>query len=374
MQYRPRSSTSRPVPCPGLRNGPSAGLAALLSKANGNPIRAPYIFSRPEWTGLVVPKTSNIRTRADLRGKKIAATKGTDPCLFLLRALNTAGLIRADIEHVGLQHADGRAAPGQGKVDAWAGLDPHMAASELEGCTRLLYRNVAFNTYGFLNVREAFLAAHPLEAASVIATCERARKWVIANPGERSPRWRGCHCCCCGSASTKRPSWYAPTSCWRPSCCSRRPPVAALLDEMGMKAYADALPKQLSGGQAPRVAIARGLFTQPRVLLLDEPFSAVDAFTGMKLQDLLAPVADRHADLDAGHARYRGGALSLSKRAHLPAWRSGLGARAVHGGSGDPRRAGGGARNANQQAGIVKAQPPPPVCQPYDLLPQRMVR
>ena len=38
--------------------GSSAGLAALLSKANGNPIRTPYIFSRPEWTALVVPKDS----------------------------------------------------------------------------------------------------------------------------------------------------------------------------------------------------------------------------------------------------------------------------------------------------------------------------
>jgi ABC-type nitrate/sulfonate/bicarbonate transport system ATPase subunit len=55
--------------------------------------------------------------------------------------------------------------------------------------------------------------------------------------------------------------------------------------------YADALPKQLSGGQAQRVAIARGLYTRPRVLLLDEPFSAVDAITRMKLQDLLARVA-----------------------------------------------------------------------------------
>jgi sulfonate transport system substrate-binding protein len=164
--------------------GSSAGLAALLSKANGNPIRAPYIFSRPEWTALVVPKTSNIRTLADLRGKKVAATKGTDPYLFLLRALNTVGLKRSDIEHVGLQHADGRAALEQGKVDAWAGLDPHMAASELEGGTRLLYRNVAFNTYGFLNVREPFLAAHPAEVARVIGAYERARKWVIANPSE----------------------------------------------------------------------------------------------------------------------------------------------------------------------------------------------
>ena len=67
--------------------GSSAGLAALLAKANGNPIKTPYIFSRPEWTALVVRKDSPARTLADLKGKKIAATKGTDPYLFLLLSL-----------------------------------------------------------------------------------------------------------------------------------------------------------------------------------------------------------------------------------------------------------------------------------------------
>ncbi|MDR7307429.1 ABC transporter ATP-binding protein [Rhodoferax saidenbachensis] len=70
--------------------------------------------------------------------------------------------------------------------------------------------------------------------------------------------------------------------------------VSELLTEVGLAGYEAALPKELSGGQAQRVAIARGLFTQPRVLLLDEPFSAVDAFTRMKLQDLLTRIARHH--------------------------------------------------------------------------------
>ena len=164
--------------------GSSAGLAALLAKANGNPIRTPYIFSRPEWTALVVPRDSAIRTLADLKGRKIAATKGTDPYLFLLRSLQTVGLKKSDIEHVPLQHADGLAALRQGQVDAWAGLDPLMASAELDSGARLLYRNVSFNTYGFLNVREEFLAQRPAEVRRVIAAYERARQWTLANTTE----------------------------------------------------------------------------------------------------------------------------------------------------------------------------------------------
>ncbi|CAN5321595.1 ABC transporter ATP-binding protein [soil metagenome] len=70
--------------------------------------------------------------------------------------------------------------------------------------------------------------------------------------------------------------------------------VDALLDEVGLAGLGDRLPKQLSGGQAQRVAIARGLFSNPKLLLLDEPFSAVDAFTRLKLQDLLLGVVRTH--------------------------------------------------------------------------------
>ncbi|ATE59484.1 ABC transporter ATP-binding protein [Thauera sinica] len=74
----------------------------------------------------------------------------------------------------------------------------------------------------------------------------------------------------------------------------RHPRVRELLAEVGLADFADAYPKQLSGGMAQRAAIARGLFAQPALLLLDEPFSAVDAFTRMRLQDLLLSLAARH--------------------------------------------------------------------------------
>jgi len=70
--------------------------------------------------------------------------------------------------------------------------------------------------------------------------------------------------------------------------------VQELVDAVGLQGFEKALPKQLSGGMAQRVAIARGLYSRPQILLLDEPFSAVDAFTRMKLQDLVLQLVRRY--------------------------------------------------------------------------------
>lgn len=164
--------------------GSTAGAAALIGKINGNPIRSIYVYSKPEWTALVAMKDSPIRSVADLKGQRVAVTFGTDPHIFLVRALATAGLTQKDIRPVPLQHPDGRTALERGDVAAWAGLDPMMAAAQIESGARLFYRNPDANTYGILNVRETFATEQPDLVRRVLATYERARRWSVEHPAD----------------------------------------------------------------------------------------------------------------------------------------------------------------------------------------------
>ena len=164
--------------------GSTAGSAALVSKINGNPIKAIYVYSRPEWTALVTRKDSAISKIADLKGKRVAVTRGTDPHIFLVRALLSAGLSEKNIQPVLLQHPDGKTALIRGDVDAWAGLDPMMAQAEIEDGAKLFYRNAAANTWGILNVREQFAKDHPDLVKRVLAVYEQARKYSLAHYDE----------------------------------------------------------------------------------------------------------------------------------------------------------------------------------------------
>jgi len=164
--------------------GSSAGAAALVAKANGVPIKSIYIYSKPEWTALVTRPGTGIASIEDLKGKTVAVTRGTDPYIFLLRALASVGLTESDVNVVLLQHPDGANALASEQVDAWAGLDPYMAKLELETGAELFFRNADWNTYGVLNVREEFAAEHPELVQRVLAVYEKGRTYAIAHPDE----------------------------------------------------------------------------------------------------------------------------------------------------------------------------------------------
>jgi sulfonate transport system substrate-binding protein len=164
--------------------GSTAGSAALVSKINGNPIKSIYVYSRPEWTALVTRKDSPITKVSELKGKRVAVTRGTDPHIFLVRALLENGLSEKDITPVLLQHPDGKTALIRGDVDAWAGLDPMMAQAEVEDGAKLFFRKAEANTWGILNVREAFLKDHPDLVRRVLVVYEAARKHSLANYGD----------------------------------------------------------------------------------------------------------------------------------------------------------------------------------------------
>jgi sulfonate transport system substrate-binding protein len=165
--------------------GSTAGSAALVARINGNPIKSVYVYSRPEWTALVTTRDSKINKVEDLKGKKVAMVRGTDPHIFLVRALLSAGLTDKDITPVLVQqHADGGTALLRGDVDAWAGLDPMMAQHELQDGMRLFYRNAAANTWGILNAREDFLKEQPEITRRVLSVYDDARKYALSHYDE----------------------------------------------------------------------------------------------------------------------------------------------------------------------------------------------
>jgi len=165
--------------------GSTAGSAALVAKINGNPIKSIYVYSRPEWTALVTTKDSKINSVADLKGKRVAMVRGTDPHIFAVRALQEAGIGAKDYTPVLVQnHVDGGTALLRGDVDAWAGLDPAMAQFELRDGARLFFRKPEANTWGILNAREDFLKDNPEIVRRVLKVYEEARKYALAHYDE----------------------------------------------------------------------------------------------------------------------------------------------------------------------------------------------
>jgi sulfonate transport system substrate-binding protein len=164
--------------------GSTAGSAALLARSNGSPIKTIDIYSQPDWAAIVVAAGSPITDVSQLKGAHIAATKGTDPYFFLLQTLEEAGIGLDEVTIENLQHADGKTALESGAVDAWSGLDPLLSTSVATAGSKVIYDNIDFNSYGFLNATESFLQTSPDLAQVVVNAYEKARAWAIANPDE----------------------------------------------------------------------------------------------------------------------------------------------------------------------------------------------
>ncbi|MBN9142006.1 MAG: aliphatic sulfonate ABC transporter substrate-binding protein [Micrococcales bacterium] len=162
--------------------GSTAGSAALLARSNGSPIKVIDIYSQPNWAAILVPASSPVTEVSELKGKHIAATKGTDPYFFLLQTLEANGLSLDDVVVENLQHADGKAALEAGAVDAWSGLDPLLSTSVANGASKIIYDNIDFNSYGFLNATEDFITNHADLAQLVVNAYEKARAWAEENP------------------------------------------------------------------------------------------------------------------------------------------------------------------------------------------------
>ncbi|RYE11490.1 MAG: ABC transporter ATP-binding protein [Hyphomicrobiales bacterium] len=78
---------------------------------------------------------------------------------------------------------------------------------------------------------------------------------------------------------------YLPLKLQGVSKSDARPRIMATLAEVGLADFAEAYPRELSGGMKMRVSIARALVTKPKLLLMDEPFAALDEITRQKLND-----------------------------------------------------------------------------------------
>jgi len=162
--------------------GNSSVFPAFIARTNGVPLQTIYI-SFNSYSAIAVPPDSPLTSLEQLKGKKVAATLGTGPYIFLLWALEKAGLSKDDISFANLQHQDGKQSLMQGHLDAWSGLDPYHAQALLEGA-KVLYESKDFGNYGVLNVRQDFADKYPDIVKRVLKVYEKARQWALENPDE----------------------------------------------------------------------------------------------------------------------------------------------------------------------------------------------
>ncbi len=180
-----------------------------------------------------------------------------------------------------------------GEVQVLAGIDVSVAVGEVvalvgpSGCGKSTLLRIVSGLEQADTGEVKLLGLSPLKA-------RRERRFGIAFQSAALLEWRDT------AANIALPLELAG---WTPADRDRR--VAELLARVGLSEAAERLPRQLSGGMQQRVALARALALAPPVLLLDEPFSALDELTREQLQgellDLLSTIEPKPAVLMVTH-------------------------------------------------------------------------
>ncbi|THF82232.1 aliphatic sulfonate ABC transporter substrate-binding protein [Cohnella fermenti] len=140
---------------------------------------------------IIVPTDSDIKTVADLKGKKVAVTKGSNAYNFLYRVLDKAGLKESDIQEIQLQPDETQPSFEGGKVDAWAVWDPYISLNTLSGKARVLADGESEGVLSpsFQLVRSGFAEKYPELVTLYLKTLEKARLWEADNQEEAYQRY-----------------------------------------------------------------------------------------------------------------------------------------------------------------------------------------
>lgn len=158
--------------------------------AKGSPLV--YVANEPaspQGEGIIVKADSNVQTVADLKGKKVAAAKGSNSHYFLIQALAKAGLALSDIDLAYLAPADARAALERGDVAAWSIWDYFYAAAEVQLGTRTLTNGEGIvNNYAFYTSRRDFVEKYPELVEIVLDEVRKTDEWIKNNPADAAEK------------------------------------------------------------------------------------------------------------------------------------------------------------------------------------------
>ncbi|MGU3326617.1 aliphatic sulfonate ABC transporter substrate-binding protein [Methylobacterium mesophilicum] len=143
----------------------------------------------PDAQAILVPEASPAKTVADLRGKRVAVTKGAGSHYLLLAALAEAGMTFKDITPAYLTPADGRAALTSGGVEAWVAWDPFLSAARQQSGARVLRDGTGLSQYKrYYLAADPYVAANGPVLAALFGQLADTGAWVKAQPDEAAAR------------------------------------------------------------------------------------------------------------------------------------------------------------------------------------------